>query len=392
MTTLQAFVPGWVTSTHPDVPQVVGADASRDLVDALTGHRHETWTWRLLDHQDRDLGVLSGVTEGRLSLDVTRETRGEGSLTWAGLGVDAPDWRTVRIQPWYHALCTAATGEQVRVSWPFAVMLPSTERVTHGPGHVTVPVALYDKTLILRRTKTLGTYGVEAGTIVAPLVVSLVTEHAGGAVAVEESSTALRSAMTWEAGTPWLTIVNELLDAAGYFALWADGDGVLRSERYREPGSRPLQWAFTDGHASIYRPDLEQARSWFDTPNRVTLVSRADPDTPAMVATAENRDVSDPLSYDRLGYWVDHQETDVEAADSWVLQVLADQTLASMRRRSSTITLTHAPLPLDINGRVTVRRDGGGAPFSAAGVVRSVTVDATTAGSLWTTRVLEVTA
>ena len=78
--------------------------------------------------------------------------------------------------------------------------------------------------------------------------------------ALEDSDATLRSSMTWDPDTPWLRIMNDLLDAAGMFALWADADGLVRTSPYVRPRDRPLVWTFTEGVRAVHEEQLTHNR------------------------------------------------------------------------------------------------------------------------------------
>lgn len=353
----------------------------------LTGHRtDEGWTWRLMDRSDRFLGLLDGVESGRLDRNVNADIRGAGSLSWSGLPGEQPDWSTTRVQPVYHA--TLADG--VLVEWPMGVYLCTSPGDEYGDGFVSTDVRLYDKTLILRKGGTTNAYGVGAGRNIVQRVRELLDRHYGGRHAIEDSVAVTRSPMTWEPGTPWLTVLNDLLDAAGYFALAADGGGVLRSGPYTRPADRGLAYDFTDGPSSVYSADFRHVRDDFDTPNRVTLTSRADGDTPALWAqrTLDQIAPGHPLSYAVLGYWVDRTEENVEASSLAVLQAQADRYIRESVARASDIELTHAPVPIDLLDRVRFHREG---VLTVDAVVQTMSIDCA-AGADWTTHLREVVA
>ena len=354
----------------------------------LTGHRvAETYEWRLLDDRDRFVGLLDGVESGSLDGNVNADTRWTGQLTWSGDPLTQPSWRDTRVQPAY----TATLGDGSTVTWPLGVFLCSSPDDAYTDGLVTCSVALFDKTLIPRRTRVRFSYTVTAGVNVIDKVRTLLNLYYGGRHTIEDSTATLRSSMTWEADTPWLTVINELLSAAGYFALAADGDGVLRSGPYVRPQDRPRVFDFTDGDVSIYDPGFTHRKDDFDVPNRVSLSSRADGDTPALRSSITLDDIAPghPWATSTTGQIIDRVERDVEATSQAVLDAKAERLMREALQVTSDVQLTHAPVPLGLLDRVRFRRTFEHGALDLDAVVQTMSIDCTP-GADWTSNVREV--
>lgn len=355
----------------------------------LTGHRYrEEWTWRLLDRATRRyLGDLDGVEGGDLTLNVNADTRGTGSLTWSGPLVDQPVWRDVRVQPVYSA--TLLYGSTI--TWPMGLYMCSSPSVDVADRHAQTTLQLYDQTLVLRRARLGRTSGVAAGTNVVDHVRWVAATQAPSVqLALEDSPATLRSSMTWDADTPWLTIFNALLTAAGMVALWADPDGLLRSAPYVRPQDRPVVWAFDEGVTAVHEEDVVHTRDDFEVPNRVNAISRGDEDAPVMRATVLLDDLipGHPLSYERTGQWVDRVERDVEAADLAVLRSRAERWMREGIEVIDDVTITHMPVPISLLDRVSL--DSGGLVVPS-GTVQTITIPCTPGEDLdWTTRIRKV--
>lgn len=370
---------------------------------ALVAHGRESWSWTLLDAErrvtgelgdarDKDGNVLpraTGVTGGSLTFNVNSDTRGAGSVTWTGRVEDQPDWVRVQIQPWF-----SLTGpDRSTVSWPMGVFLPSTPRISYGDGGwCTVQVDMYDRTLRLRqRALSSDPYVVPAGS--GFWLVSFAREMVElalgqGTHAIEDSTDTARTPMTFMPGTTYYEVAAKVLEAAGFFAPWADGEGTIRSSRYAAPSSRPVVWEFADGDLASYTPDFEVEKDWFAIPNRILAYSQATGDVPPLEAEAYNFDPEDPLSITNRGF-VDEVVEGVEAATLATLQAHAGRLLAERRSRGATVRLEHLPLPLTVNDRVNFRRDAAG--LSLPGVVQTLDIDCSP-GKLWRSTVREVAA
>ena len=180
---------------------------------------------------------------------------------------------------------------------------------------------------------------------------------------IADGTETLVNPMTWDAGTTKLQIVNDLLDAGGYFALACDGMGRFVARTYTAAEYRGTAWEFPGG----YLPDFPRDRGNLMVPNRFVAVSRSDdPDTPALVATAT--DINGPNGYTARGRWITVTETDIEATSQDVLERIAARKLATAQQTSDTIEITHPWLPIDLNDVVKVHNPRFREPF--VGVVQ----------------------
>ena len=361
-------------------------------VPGLSSHRDEAWVWRLLDLDDNETGILGddgdfGVTEGSLEMNVYADTRHSGSMTWVGPAHEQPNWLRSRIQPVY----TATLLDGSTVEWPMGVYLPATPAVTVKDGVATAQVDLYDKTLVLRQDRLAEDFAYEAGTnpiaAVWDQVIGATGTDPSNVPAIEETSETLRTALFWEAGTSRLRIVNDLLDAAGYFGVWVDGEGRFRSAPYRAPRSRPVVWEFAPGEWSIHKDGVTRTADSFNVPNRVIAVATGTGDEEALVAEAVNIDPADPYSYQSRGRWVTSEPLQVDATSLSVLQGHAERSLAAARQLSTTLDVDHALVPLSGNDRVRFTDPAWG---TVDAVVRSWRFDCAP-GSLVRSTLLEVT-
>ena len=187
----------------------------------LTRARLTRYRWEVLRMDGTLVGVLAGVRGGSLAWDGRSEVQGSGSVAITDLPRPVPgrlwvtdlDLRAVILRPWL-ILADPHTG----VPWlevPLGAFIPDTapEQWT-SPGR-TISLDLLDKATILEQDGQPATFTCAATT---PLLtaVAQVIEAAGHTVTIDVPSTATpRAAIHWPAGTPRLTVVNDLLDLAG---------------------------------------------------------------------------------------------------------------------------------------------------------------------------------
>lgn len=304
----------------------------------LTGHRVEGFTFELLDLSDSTVGQLPGVQAdaGQLDFSVYADIRGSGNLTVHGTGVD---WLARRVRISYQH-----DGQTI----PLITAIPRAPVEQHTPTGVVTDVELYDKTLILAEDSFGESFAAPAGVNIVDAVASVIASTGEPApTLLTASPETLANPMVWEAGETKLRIVNDLLDAAGYFAVYCDGLGRFRADPYTDPATRPVRWRFR-GREAVYLPEWTRDRDVFAVPNRYICVGRSEGDTPALVATATNQS-DGPFSYEGRGRWITRVDTDVEASSQYVLDLLAVRRLFEAQQVTETFEFTHPHLPFGLN-------------------------------------------
>ncbi len=346
----------------------------------LTASRQAWWEITLLDSADRVIGPLRGVTGGTITLSANTRLRASGSLTIQDTGQDV-NWLTDRVRVVYRARDRRARS----MTWPVGVFLMSAPTAAHTSAGTSRDVDLSSRLAVLDEDCLEASTTLPAGRRVTDAVEALIASTGEDGVSITPSDRTLASAMVWEAGTPVLTVINDLLDSANYFSLHPDGDGVLTAAPYVRPAARPVAWAFTAGEAAIHSADWSRDQDTAAVPNRVVLVGQGNGDTPALVATAENTDPASPFSREARGRWITHTETGVEASTQAVLDGLARRRLIDLSTPTATIQAAHLPLPLAPNDRVTWDTAG----HAATATIQEIKADLT-ATSLCTTKLREV--
>lgn len=307
----------------------------------LLSHRVEGWLFELLDLDDQLVGPLDRVAadQGQLDFSVAAEPRGSGSCTVRGQDVD---WLRHRVRVSY--LHDGADPT------PKITALPAAPVERHTDDGVTVDVELYDKTLVLIEDRFPGSYGLPAGTLIVDAVGEVIASTGETSMVLTESAATLATPMVWGPDATKLQIVNDLLDAAGYFSVWCDGLGRFRADPYVEVGARGVAWTFRDDATGLYLPEFDRDRDTFAVPNSYTCVARTDDEsTPPAVAVAEDVDPASPFSFPSRGRWITRTDVDVEAADEATLALIARRRLAEAQQVAETFQVTHPVLPIGLN-------------------------------------------
>lgn len=346
----------------------------------LTSDRLESWSYRLLTSRDVTIGPLDGVEGCDLTFNVNSTIRGGGSLTYSGPPVD---WMKHRIQVFYRC---AAQGQEAE--WPLGVFIPSAPETAYADLVEPVELELYDKLYLLDMNKNRNSYSVPAGAIVTDRIRGILS-GAGYANAVTDSTETLKSALAWPAGTSYLRIVNDLLAAINYFSVYADGNGIFRCEPYVRPQDRTPSFAFRDDSQGIYSPQFSRLHDTFSVPNRFLAIGTVEGEALPPVAYATDDDPASPYSYESRNIRITEVEENVDATSPAVLQAYVDRRLSELQRSTRTLSISHLPIPVQLNDVVTFTRDRHG--ISVTAVVQTLEMDSAT-GSLVRATLREVEA
>lgn len=310
-------------------------------------HRSVTICGELMSRTGTYRGLLTHIEGGRVEFSAGTRLRGQGNMRLRDTGIN---WLTDRIKLTYEM----ADGESI----PLGVWLPTAPTVTRTGNGESLEVDLLTPLVVLDEDCVSRPYSVGEGTIVTSAVTALITSTGETRVQATHSQARTSSTLTWDAGTPKLTIINELLQSINYWALFVDGLGFFRVEPYYPPAARSPVREFTDGETSIRLPEMRREQDVTGVPNKVVLVGQAEGDKPALTSEATNTSDDSPFSYQSRGRWVTYVETGVEATDQQVLDQLARRKLIERSTPSATIEITHLPVPLAPNDVVELNYDG----------------------------------
>ena len=183
---------------------------------ALDSHRQAGYTVTLLDWGDRVVRRLDGVTGGNITLSNSTRLRASGTL---GLteACGPIDWMTQRVRIDY-----TANGQ----TWGLGVFLLSAPMRTYSEMGSTWSVDLSSPLAVPDADCVDSTFTVKAGSNLVDLAADILHETALEHLSVTPSTATASSDMIYDPGKSKLTIVNELLSAAGY---WSAYPGPLRA-------------------------------------------------------------------------------------------------------------------------------------------------------------------
>lgn len=346
------------------------------MTDRLDTHRQARYLVTLLDMGDRVIRPLDGVTGGNVTLSNSTRLRASGSLNLTEACGDV-DWMTQRVRIEY-----TANG----VSWGLGVFLLSAPTRSYGETGSTWSVDLSSPLAVPDADCVDSTFTVKAGTNLVGMAADILYETGLGRLSITPSKSVATSDMIYDPGKSKLTIVNELLSAAGYWSAHPDGAGQVHLDPYIRPAARGVAYDFREGARAIHLPEWEREQDMAAVPNKVVFVSQGSADKAGLVGVAVNDDPSSPYSYPSRARWVVETRTGVEAADQESINSQARRRLIDVSTPSAAITLQHMPVPIQPNQVVGFTSQG----HLAKGVVKEIeyTLDPT---ALVKTKLLEVT-
>lgn len=312
----------------------------------MLGARKPRWKVWLLDEFDNRVRLLRSVEGGAVSVVAQSRLGGSGDLTL----VEAVDWLSARCQIVYDP----GTGD---AEWPVATMLFTSPETTYAGTRTVYDVQLLSKMSVVDEDTVESTFSLPAGVNIIDTVVSLIQSTGETRVAVTPSSATLTNPQMWDAGESKLTIINDLLQAAGYWTLWCDGAGLFRVEPWQSPADRVVSWVFETGETSIVEAGHTFTQDMSSVPNKVVVVGEGDGDNPPLVGVATNENPESMFSYQSRGRWITSTETGVEADSQTVIDQIAQRRLLDAMSPVGRIKVSHGVVPLEPD-QLVMFRDG----------------------------------
>ena len=368
--------------------------------DVLYGDRITSYRWEVLSHSngiDTLVGTLDGVSDGSLSWVQNTSVKGSGNVQVIDLDLAAPGMlriaelklESLRLRP----VCMV----QGLPENPLGVFLVSlADEQWDDTGRVW-SLELLDRCTVPAQDAVEESYSVPANTRILQRVKTILGT-AGEFIAVNAASTlATSTGMLWEAGTSKLKIINDLLDVAGFNALWVDGYGNFQTTPRVLPADRSITYEvlgvtreLRDGELSIYLPAWTRNRDSFEVPNKVIAVQAANGgDGAALVGQWTNEDPASPYSFISRGRWIPRVLDSVECpagTNSEILAFLrkrAQTTLIQASAVQAEVKVTHLPIPVRVSDVLRFSHTRAG--VDARHVITRIQLDTTPLGLMSST-------
>ncbi len=212
---------------------------------------------------------------------------------------------------------------------PLGVFLTATHSQVADRYRVLTQIEAYDRCWRLQNMRTENILHLAAGTAYLTVVQQLMTAAGIKLILATPSDAVLASDREdWDIGTTYLTIINQLLGEINYSDVWFDGRGLAHLSPYKTPSADRIDHAYSASDlrgAEPIAPDHSDEADYFNAPNVFVRIC-SNPDLTAdMVATSVNDSPTSSISTFRRGMRiVDVQQLDNIASQA-ELQAAADR-------------------------------------------------------------------
>lgn len=279
---------------------------------------YEFWLLDLYNQPVRRLKAMSG----RISGNIHGKIRWSGEVSLTENEISSTSWNNYRIQVKHLDL---TTGREQSLG----VFVPTDTKNQKDNTGIVQQVQFMDLTSILADSAIAGTLTIPANAEVITWVEKLCGEVSSFRIIADPDINVerLRSPLIFEPGTDRLKIINELLQAAGFFAIYTDPYGQLRCSKYLPPVKRPIVYQFKNNtHSKKHLPSLSWDENIF-RPNEIICISTSTGDKPSMSTVARNENPASPYSFQNQHRWISRIEQNVEATSQTVLEQYAQRLL-----------------------------------------------------------------
>lgn len=236
------------------------------------------------------------------------------------------------------------------------ILMPSTITSSRDQATKTINLQAFDRCWRLRDTKVENSIYFAAGTLYLDAVEDLIAAAGIPDVIRTASDASLAEAREdWQAGTSYLSIVNQLLSEINYKQLWFNEDGVPVLEPKMLPTAQNIKHVFTDKRTdprnrfetSLIRisPTITKETDMYSSPNVfICICSNADK-SEGMMAMAENRNPQSPLSISRRGRRIVSVVNVKNIASQSALQSYANNLLSESMIGGETVSIETSLIP-----------------------------------------------
>ena len=320
-------------------------------IDLAASGLEQLVTFEVLDRQRRSQNALDGVQSLQVERSIYTTPRQGGSLDLSLRQLDV-DLLKVSIRPWVTLRLAGHPDEH----YPMMTALPqlvSPEKRSSASAKLSLKLLDYTRLLDVPLGKA---FTANPGQLVTALVRSQLEAVGVYDAAITESSGTVSAGMYWAPTETRRRVVNDLLDAIGYGAIWADSWGQLHAEPYVRPANRPVQGdlGFVHGRTCTYSPEFTIEHELFDVPNHVVLTSRAEEDEEPLVAEAWLPAAHPNSVQNRAGLEIPFTEDGVDVAGDTVpakqanLDALAQKRLNDRANPTRSFHVTNRWRPLEL--------------------------------------------
>ena len=326
-----------------------------------TGARYDAgWTFRRIEWGTwRELGEYDDISDAKFSRSAFDTLKLSGSLNYLG---EPPDEIDAVSATYSFRDSAGETVEHLAATFLVEAEEPTYASLATGGYQKSGSAKFYSLLKVLSDTKCKVPYTVKAGTNAVGAARRIV-EAAGLRTNGPASDYTLSADHTFAAADSMLTVVNWLLDAAGYASADTDAAGTVLLVPYVEPTSRATVWTFANDETSTISPGLDGENDWRSAPNVVVcnyevddeflsaVAKNIDPDSRASLPSRNGRESSVVEEVSELD-----GDTQTERLEN--LKALAKKKLLDNSSEIQYTKLETLFVPIDINSAAEVMYSG----------------------------------
>lgn len=256
------------------------------------------------------------------------------------------------LQGTFLATALDNTGREIEVDWmrdeiqptliingvsnPLSVLIPTTVTPTENATTKTLKIEAYDHCWAVKNYCSLSMVHINAGASYVDTVEALLIDAGVGTILKTDSAAVLAEAREdWDIGTPYLTIINDLLSEINYKSVWFNADGIAILEPESVPTGANVKHVFTNKKPNAKNPaeadmisvtpQITRTTDIYSAPNVFICVCSNADKSAGMKAVSENTNPQSPLSIIRRGRRIVQVVQIDNIADQTELQTYADR-------------------------------------------------------------------
>lgn len=224
------------------------------------------------------------------------------------------------------------------------IYIMSTPSVRGDSGVRHCSAAGYDFCEILKEDKVTERYYVAANSLYTQVAGTLIADAGIKRINIASSDKRTPVELEWQAGTPYITIVNELLASINYEPIHFDLNGYACSKAYVAPELRPTEYVYQTNEDSLIFEGTSILKDTFNKPNVFVRYTK-NPDGVELKAEYVNNAISSPISVVNRGRRIVDIDTVNDIADQATLNDYTKRIAIENSQVYETITLSTALMP-----------------------------------------------
>ena len=231
-----------------------------DIVTLLSAHgRTVTYSYKILDHNEIPRDIDLKVKKSRVQYSSLDDLKCSATISMKDN--KNIDYENDRIQ----IFCNIKVPKHGVFSYSLGIFLMSAPKRSIFGSLISRDVACYSKLKLLYDRKADKPYRLAKGASVRNAIISLLGTHKH---LIPDSLTVMPSDRTWEVGSTYLSIINDLLSSyMGCTSLYVTPEGLFASRLYVLPSDRGIEFEHTNQGTCNLQIEMTEEIDTFDIPN-----------------------------------------------------------------------------------------------------------------------------